>query len=437
MLLLGGLVSITGDVFWEDHGNYSLEIIFPDARGLGKGSFVFVSGVKTGKVSSVALSPEGVHVILSLPEGVGIPRDSSFIIATGGLLGESEIHVERGNSLEAFQPGDMARGYLPPSFDRILSRVEEDLQELRSTFRHINDVLESPEVKENLQKTFNDLPLLLSETREATAKISTAVDSFTGMTEMGKKEMARIGENVSQAAETLTRTMQENRLPLNETIQNLRSATGRIETILADFDSDNNAGTELRETLSSVRSAAHQLEDLLQQAIQALSGEGPAGPQVSHFRDVIDKAGRVLDRIDNLELGTQFAIHQVTSGNDSDRLLDLSLLLHEKGANWSLETGFEDLGENEKFNALLGWRFNDLMHLRGGIVRGDIGGGMKLDFRNTLKIPVTTTWLWWDENGGQWKTDTFLEIERNWGILYRHLHLDEDNRDSLGLFYRF
>lgn len=437
LVLLGGLVSVTGDVFWKNRAGYPLEVVFSDARGLGEGSFVFVSGVKAGKVIRLSLSPEGVHVILSIPNKIRIPRDSTFIIATGGLLGESEIHIQRGTSPEAFQPGEKTLGTLPPSFDQILSRVEEDLQELRSTFRHVNDVLESPGVKENLQQTFNDLPLLVADARDAATKLTAAAESFTAMAETGRAEIAQVGGSVRQATETLTLTLQENRLPLNQTMENLRSATSRLDAILADFDSDNDAGAELRETLSTVRRAARELEELLAETRQALSGEGKEAHPVSRFRNVVDKADRVLGRIEAIELNGQVAVHQVSSGSDGNSLMDLSFLIQERGKDWALEAGVEDLGDDEKFNAMLGWRWNDFLHFRGGIVRDYVGGGLKLDFRNGLGIPLDTSWLWWDDKGGQWKTDTFLEVERNWGIFYRHLHLDEENRDSLGLFYRF
>lgn len=437
LLLLGCLVSVSGDVFWRNNRGYLLEVTFNDVRGLGEGSYLLVSGVKAGKVTGITLSPDGVAVSVLIPEEIRIPADSRFLIATGGLLGESEIHVARGTSTESFQPGGKARGTLPPSFDQILFRVEEDLQEIRSTFKNINNILASPGVKDNLLRAFNDLPKLVSDTRETAVKISGAADSFSEMTKKGQAEITRLAENLNQASRTLSQTVQENRRPLNETLENLRSATSRLEKILAGFDSDNNAGTELRETISAVGRAARQLEEILRETRQAFSGEEAQNHPVSRFRDVIDKADHLLGKIEKIELDGQVALHQVTSDNGEDLLMDLSFLLHERGGDWSFQTGVEDLGEDEKFNALVGWRWNNFLELNGGIVRGDIGAGLNLDFREGIGIPVETSWLWWDDNGGQWKSDTFFKIQRDWGILYRHLHLEEENRDSLGLFYRF
>lgn len=437
LILLGGLVSVSGDVFWKRSKGYSLEILFADARGLGTGSYVFVSGVQAGKVTRLDLASGGVSVFVSLPQNVRIPRDSRFIIASGGLLGESEIHVHRGFSPEMFNSGDRAFGELPPSFDQILSRVEEDLQEIRSTFKHVNDVLTSPGVKENLQTAFKDLPGLVAKARDASERISTAGESFRQWADTGKAETARIGDRISGVADSVEQVIGENRTPLNETLRNLSATTKRLESFMAEFDTDGQAGKELRSTLATISRAAQELELLLTETRQAFTSEGTGDNPVKKLREVVDKADRVLGNIEKLEMEGRLALRQVTSDGNDDRLMDLSLTLGKRGSRWSIETGVEDLGGDELFNALIGWDWTDWLSLQGGVVRGDLGGGFEVDLRDLTGMPVSTSWLWWDDNGGEWKADAVVELEKNWGILYRHLHGEDDRKDSIGLFYQF
>ncbi len=437
LMLLGGLVSVSGDVFWKRSDGYSLHIRFPDARGLGKGSYVFVSGVQAGKVTKLSLSQEGVAVSISLPKHILIPHDSRFVIATGGLLGESEIHIHRGTSPAIFKEDDLANGELPPSFDQILSRVEDDLQEIRSTFRHVNDVLEAPGVKDDLQRTVNNLPVLLEGMKRSAESISAAADSFRSWAGAGKLEITRIGNSVSDVTSLLGETIEENRPPLHATLRNLQQVSKRLDAILTAFDSDDQAGTELRITLSTIGRAAEELEALLAETRQAFSGKGPEEHPVRQLGEVVNRANRVLEDIERFELDGRVSLRQITSDGDDDRLMDLSLTLGRKGSPWSLQTGVEDLGGDEKFNALLGWDWTDWLELRTGIARDDVGGGLNLKMDELTGFPVESSWLWWDNKGGEWKSETLLEIREDWGLLYRHLHLNDDHRDSVGVFYRF
>ncbi|MDR1694536.1 MAG: MlaD family protein [Lactobacillaceae bacterium] len=89
---------------------YEITVNFLKVGGLNIGSDVRINGVKVGTVVSQSLDNENYHAVikLSVASNIKLPKDSTFEVATDGLMGDKFIKVQPGTSLELLKNGDTA-----------------------------------------------------------------------------------------------------------------------------------------------------------------------------------------------------------------------------------------------------------------------------------------------------------------------------------------
>lgn len=86
---------------------YVVTARFEDASGLSSGSDVKLNGIKIGVVRSLKLGENYQAVTeLLIKEGIKIPRDSSAVITTDGIMGNKYISVSAGFEHEALSEGE-------------------------------------------------------------------------------------------------------------------------------------------------------------------------------------------------------------------------------------------------------------------------------------------------------------------------------------------
>ena len=86
--------------FSKTNNGYTVTANFQNIDGIAKGADVKLAGIKIGSVDSLSLEDNTYYAILSLSinEGVNIPKDSSAIVSTRGLLGGKYIRINPGAS---------------------------------------------------------------------------------------------------------------------------------------------------------------------------------------------------------------------------------------------------------------------------------------------------------------------------------------------------
>ena len=86
--------------FSKTNNGYTVTANFQNIDGIAKGADVKLAVIKIGSVDSLSLEDNTYYAILSLSinEGVNIPKDSSAIVTTSGLLGGKYIRINPGAS---------------------------------------------------------------------------------------------------------------------------------------------------------------------------------------------------------------------------------------------------------------------------------------------------------------------------------------------------
>lgn len=87
---------------------YTVSAHFLKVGGLTIGSDVRLNGIKVGTVISQKLNPEDyvAEIKMSLASDLRLPKDSSAIIASDGLMGNKFIKLEPGKDSEILKDGD-------------------------------------------------------------------------------------------------------------------------------------------------------------------------------------------------------------------------------------------------------------------------------------------------------------------------------------------
>ncbi len=86
---------------------YSLVSSFQNIEGIAKGADVKLAGIKIGYVDNLILEDNTYYAVLTMRinDGVNIPKDSSAIVSTSGLLGGKYIRINPGASEENLAEG--------------------------------------------------------------------------------------------------------------------------------------------------------------------------------------------------------------------------------------------------------------------------------------------------------------------------------------------
>lgn len=157
---------------------YPITVEFPNASGLVKGCDVQLSGAKVGNVIAppkLIGKSYAVAAQLVIRDGVQIPRQSTYVIRTNGVLGDSFVDVippPEFNPNDFVQPGDTVAGsrasgideltakggrMIDTMNDEVLRKLNTQLDELHTTTKRINERLLSDKNLSNLEETFANL----------------------------------------------------------------------------------------------------------------------------------------------------------------------------------------------------------------------------------------------------------------------------------------
>ncbi|MBF0480943.1 MAG: outer membrane lipid asymmetry maintenance protein MlaD [Desulfovibrionaceae bacterium] len=106
IFVLAGLLCVAyltvklGKLDITDSGYYSVEAVFGDVSGLVSGAWVEMSGVRVGKVDSIALDPktENARVRLKIRREVVLTGDVIASIKTSGLIGDKYVKLSPGGA---------------------------------------------------------------------------------------------------------------------------------------------------------------------------------------------------------------------------------------------------------------------------------------------------------------------------------------------------
>ncbi|MDX5411120.1 MAG: MlaD family protein [Thauera sp.] len=258
VVLLAVLYKLTGRVGDSD----PYHVIYGNITGLADGSRVTYEGYQVGFVAGV--QPEQgeagtrYRVELRVKRGWRIPDDSVARIYSAGLLAETVINIEEGESRERLAPGAEIAGVQGGDLFAALGDIADDLGGLsRDGIRPLLD---------NLNRTVSGIggeletrvPRILGDMESMVRKLDQSADGLTRMLDAGNTR--RVG-NIIADVETTARNFRELSASLQGTQAQLDVLLGDAHGIVGDNRDD------LRETVQALRrtldSVAREVDGIL------------------------------------------------------------------------------------------------------------------------------------------------------------------------------
>ena len=258
VVLLAVLYKLTGRVGDSD----PYHVIYGNITGLADGSRVTYEGYQVGFVAGV--QPEQgdagtrYRVELRVKRGWRIPADSVARIYSAGLLAETVINIEEGESRERLAPGAEIAGVQGGDLFAALGDIADDLGGLsRDGIRPLLD---------NLNRTVSGIggeletrvPRILGDMESMVRKLDQSADGLTRMLDAGNTR--RVG-NIIADVETTARNFRELSASLQGTQAQLDTLLGDAHGIVGDNRDD------LRETVQALRrtldSVAREVDGIL------------------------------------------------------------------------------------------------------------------------------------------------------------------------------
>lgn len=231
-------VGATGGAF---RPGITLSASFADAAGLEPDDFVFVSGVRAGRVSSVELAGDHVEVEFTL-ESETVPNDSTAAIFLSSTLGKRAISLTPGTSTDWFEAGDhieIERTSTPVDIPELGDETvdllaEGNVQALQDVTTAVADILEGKRREvADLIDGVERLTQVLADRREELGTVIRRTEVLVDAAADKDRELVSIIDDFGSTLNVLVRRREE--------VSRLLRETATASTVAADLVGDRRA----------------------------------------------------------------------------------------------------------------------------------------------------------------------------------------------------
>ncbi len=253
---------------------------FPFAGGLEPGATVrYAGGPKVGRVEKLQLDSKDstrIEITFSVRSGLPVKTDSHVKIMSLSPLGDNHLEIVPGSEKAALATAGMILPSDPyvdfnaltakindiaPQAQQLLKTLNERASELQVTLARVNDLL-SDSNRANLAATLAETRGMIAENR---APLKSTLQNVNSATQKLEPLLQDLRKTSAQANETLNHVdslIGENRADVRQAVKDLRASlatvndlTGRLDQIL-DVNSDN-----IDELLENLRHVSQNLKE--------------------------------------------------------------------------------------------------------------------------------------------------------------------------------
>lgn len=239
-----------------------LYVKYNDVSELTAGNIVSFKGYKIGSVRErELLQDDSILVALNIDEGIQIPKGSSAILTSQGLLGGKYINIIKSDQEELLQDGNFIKGSVDvgmlDSFaeqgDLISKQVISSVDGISILVDNLNETLNEENrdniagVLSNLQMMSDDLNGLVEEEKEnlsaSIQSVKNTLGNLEGLTTENKEELEALIKNLESASrnlDSLSVELQKNSVGLNQILETINRGEGSLGKLIADPSLYNN-----------------------------------------------------------------------------------------------------------------------------------------------------------------------------------------------------
>lgn len=251
IIIFGGLK------FWEEQATYRIEFD-ESVCGLEKGAYVYLEGIRVGRVSSIGFGDGAkakVVVTIEIKEDTPIRTDTRALLQYAGITGLKVIDLEAGSPSAPVLP----EGATIPQGETVLDKFEQKAQQVaeQSTqlMQRANQIVENvakitePSQFASLQEIMANTKALTQNLAQATAHLDAMVaenrtavrtslgavrDAATRATEMLDGHIGSLVANADAFLARLDDVIRANEGPLRSAVFDLRQASRNFKELSRD-----------------------------------------------------------------------------------------------------------------------------------------------------------------------------------------------------------
>lgn len=222
---------------------YRFDVRFQNVGQVAPGAPVIKSGVTIGKVDRIRLEETGsVRLTLAVWKGIDIGRDAKFTIKQSGLLGDLNVVViPQSKDALPIQPGEVAQGDDPTDIQdtleqaaQVVIKVKVAAESIASATQKLDEEVMNPETLQQVRAAISNIAFTSAQTQKLVEDADAAVNSAAIKLDQTLADLNRFATNLSLASAKTLDIINANEEDIHATVDNIRTSSERLETLLAD-----------------------------------------------------------------------------------------------------------------------------------------------------------------------------------------------------------
>ncbi len=233
---------------------YHVQVVFDNVKGLREGDNVFVRGVSVGRIKTLEIKPDGVHVGVNLEQPVELHEDYAIEILPSSVLGGRYLNIYEGSHGAPLIPKtEVVRGVTPVDL----------IDEATKTTQMIKKALDEGKIIDNLKATMsqlNDVTAKLSRGEGSIGKLLTDEKVYNDLQEI-TSNLKDISDRAAKGKGTIGKLLSEddqlytNLVEASASIKNISAAIEKGDGTLGKLVRDDKLYEEAKITLHEIRAA--------------------------------------------------------------------------------------------------------------------------------------------------------------------------------------
>jgi len=333
IIILGILLLLFGDLPSLFKGTYTVHFALAASPGVTPETPVRVNGVLIGRVKTVGLDKQGRPAISARIEKKYELFQDQFARVSGSLLGDAVIEIVPGDGTQPHIPipdggtmqGIVAKDPLAaianleanvsiaiesiaktsdeigqlaaranriidlnePQINHIISNTEQAVAQLRSTIANVDEIVSDPLVRENLKRTVNDLPHVLTDLSDTIAGVKTTMQTA----DRNLANLEGITKPLGERGPTMVANLDRASGQLDGLIRDLSTFTQALtnsQGTLARLVNDPKLYDEVSQTVSNLNQLTRDLKPIIND-VRAFSDKAARHPEQFGLRGLIEQ----------------------------------------------------------------------------------------------------------------------------------------------------
>jgi len=324
-LILLVLMVVTLSRWGQATKTYSFTIRFKLAQGLKEGAGVQVAGVEVGRVTNIGLDPDNndALVTVQVDRRVRLYHGYTFALGVGGIVGERYVDIVP-RSRKPY--GMVVSGHTEvtgkdrPDMNQLVDNANDLVTKLTAATDSLNNIIGSPENKNNLTSAITNLSLATASTAEFAKELNGSMARNKMAIDASVVNFQHTTQSAAQFSDQLNLLMARNQHEVDETLASIRQgsvsaaefATAMNETmqrnqqvidlIIANLGQTSSSTAELTASVNATVKNNQQAVDLIVANMQTVTGD------LKELTSTLNTKLSKSDMFDNMEAATRRAV---------------------------------------------------------------------------------------------------------------------------------